>query len=57
MKLKQLEVIKLQATAMNVAITIVNYDVNRYSVSIGKHVYTSFNNTLSAITTQFLKGK
>ena len=55
MKLKELETIKNQSTALDVEITIVNYDVNRYSVTVGGHVYTDMHRALSALTTVFLK--
>ena len=57
MNIKKLETIKIQANAFNIDIVVINYDVNRYSVTIGKHLYTDFNRALSAITTQYLKSK
>ena len=55
MNLKKLETLKLQAISLDVNIIIVNYDVNRYSVSVGNHSFTDFNRALSAVTTVFLK--
>jgi hypothetical protein len=57
MKLKEVETIKNQSEALGVSITVVPYDVQRYSITIGKHVYTNFNKALSALTTVYLKGK
>ena len=55
MTLKKLETLKTQAAALSVIITVNHYDVNRYSVTVSKHVYTNFNQALSAITTKWLK--
>ena len=52
---KKLETLKTQAEALSVTITINHYDVNRYSVTVGNHVYTNFNQALAAITTKWLK--
>lgn len=52
---KKLETLKTQAAALSVTITVNHYDVNRYSITVGNHVHTSFNQALSAITTKWLK--
>jgi len=56
MDIQNLELIKQQAEALDVPIIIVNYDVNRYSITIGAHSYTDLHKALSALTTVFLKG-
>lgn len=57
MNIQELETIKQQAEALSITISISNYDVNRYSVTIGTHVYTDLHKALSALTTVFLKQK
>ena len=56
MKIEDLELIKQQAEALNIVLAgIINYDVNRFSVTIGSHVYTDLHKALSALTTVYLK--
>jgi len=55
MMMKKLEIVKQQALALDIKITVINYDVNRYSVTIGTHLFTKFESALSALTTQYLK--
>ena len=55
MKIEELEIIKTQAEALNVEISIINYDVNRFSVQVGKHSYSILQSALSAVTTIYLR--
>jgi len=55
MKLKEVETIKNQSEALKIDIVVTHYDYNRFSVTIGKHVYTDLHRALSALSTVFLK--
>ena len=55
MRIQDIEVVKTQATLLNVDVEIINYDVNRFSVVVGGHSYTSLNGTLTAMTTTYLR--
>jgi len=55
MTIKELETVKTQSVAMDIDIIVVNYDMNRYSVAIGRHTYTSIHSALSALSIAFLK--
>ena len=55
MKIDEVEIIKTQATMLDVEIGIMNYDVNRFAVAISGHSYTNLHGALTALTTAYLR--
>lgn len=51
------ELAQQQAEAVNLEITVTHVGIERFSVTVGKYVYTDLHKALSAITTVFLKNK
>lgn len=51
------ELVQQQAEAVNLEITVTHVGIERFSVTVGKYVYTDLHKALSAITTVFLKNK
>ena len=55
MKQFEIEALQVQATALDITITVTHYDINRFSVTISNRVYTNLTSAMSALTTVYLK--